>query len=92
MFRINLTYEQLNLKFYSQQDDALLALREGKSKAKELLSTLNQLPQFKKLKPNDFTIQVRFFEPQLELFEEYTKHPRTVMTQVPNTPTLRDLK
>ena len=94
MFKINLSYQDMKLKFYSPEDDALRALRQGKQKAHELLQTLNTFPQFKKLRVNDFTIEVRFFEPQLELFPEYS-NARTstpVMTQVPNTPTLRNLK
>jgi hypothetical protein len=94
MFKINLSYENMNLKFYSSEDDALRALREGKHKAKELVSTLNTFPQYKKLKANDFTIEVRFYEPQLEMFPEYKnrKINQPVMTKVPHGPTLRNLK
>lgn len=94
MFRINLEYQEMNLKFFSAEDDALRALREGKQKAKELVSTLNTFPQYKKLKANDFTIKVHFYEPQLEMFPEYAGKRRAdpVMTKVPHGPTLRNLK
>ena len=94
MFRINLEYQDMNLKFYSSEDDALRALREGKHKAKELVETLTTFPQYKKLKANDFTIKVHFYEPQLELFPEYAQRnsPAPVMTKVPHGPTLRNLK